>query len=355
MALPLGKVEPDAYDPSFNVSFCFSTFRYLYQRTPNCTCIGAIRYLLQIPPSLERPVKTMSRKFATTGISCKLSCYEMKIEIRRPWGFQCLAVSFSDVEVTFIADLSTIPWKSNKMPTRMCALLQPETCSPETAGKMTTLARNLTLARTEPAAQKRLAIANMALKLVGLMVNHRMISVGATATRMQNVAASRRSLIRNALSMCVAASLASAARPRSSIRKGKDMLVSRSLHFLHLLQHSNPEMKLSDPSPDKDDGCQSGFEQPDSGASGGDVQSRIIGYYESWAHDSECHGMPFDKIPVDGLTHLYFSFGYISPHDFKILPMDNQQDSLFSDLTDFKKKKSCFENHGRSWGLDFQW
>ena len=100
---------------------------------------------------------------------------------------------------------------------------------------------------------------------------------------------------------------------------------------------------LSTSSLDKDKGCQSGCEQPDSGASGGDVQSRVIGYYESWAHDSECRGMPFDKIPVEGLTHLYFSFGYISPNDFKIIPMDNQKESLFSDLTDLKKKNSALK------------
>ena len=94
---------------------------------------------------------------------------------------------------------------------------------------------------------------------------------------------------------------------------------------------------------DKDDGCQSGCEQPGSGASGGDVQSRIIGYYESWAHDSECRGMPFDKIPVEGLTHLYFSFGYISPNDFNIIPMDNQKKSLFTDLTDLKKKNQALK------------
>lgn len=48
--------------------------------------------------------------------------------------------------------------------------------------------------------------------------------------------------------------------------------------------------------------------------------------------------MPIDKIPVEGLTHLYFSFGFISPNDFKIIPMENQKESLFSDLTDLKKK-----------------
>jgi len=53
--------------------------------------------------------------------------------------------------------------------------------------------------------------------------------------------------------------------------------------------------------------------------------------------------MPFDKIPVEGLTHLYFSFGYISPNDFKIIPMDNQKASLFSDLTDLKKKNRALK------------
>jgi len=41
-------------------------------------------------------------------------------------------------------------------------------------------------------------------------------------------------------------------------------------------------------------GCQSNCDQPGSGASGGDVQSRIIGYYASWAHSSSCQGMDFD-------------------------------------------------------------
>ena len=53
--------------------------------------------------------------------------------------------------------------------------------------------------------------------------------------------------------------------------------------------------------------------------------------------------MPFDKIPVEGLTHLFFSFGYISPNDFKIIPMDNQKETLFSDLTDLKKKNGALK------------
>jgi chitinase len=53
--------------------------------------------------------------------------------------------------------------------------------------------------------------------------------------------------------------------------------------------------------------------------------------------------MPFDKIPVEGLTHLYFSFGYISPSGFQIIPMDNQKKSLFADLTDLKRKNRALK------------
>jgi chitinase len=42
----------------------------------------------------------------------------------------------------------------------------------------------------------------------------------------------------------------------------------------------------------KDDpGCQSNCEQPGSGGSNGNVQNRIISYYEAWAHDRKCQGM----------------------------------------------------------------
>jgi chitinase len=56
--------------------------------------------------------------------------------------------------------------------------------------------------------------------------------------------------------------------------------------------------------PDSTTGCQSDCDQPGSGASGGDVQSRVIGYYEAWAHDRTCSGMDFDQIPVSGLVSM---------------------------------------------------
>lgn len=52
------------------------------------------------------------------------------------------------------------------------------------------------------------------------------------------------------------------------------------------------------------DGCQSNCKQPGSGASDGNVQERIIGYYEAWNHDKSCMGMKIHQIPVESLTHV---------------------------------------------------
>lgn len=86
--------------------------------------------------------------------------------------------------------------------------------------------------------------------------------------------------------------------------------------------------------------CQSNCEQPDSGGSGGDVQSRIIGYYEAWNVNKTCIGMPLSQIPVNALTHLHFSFLSINPGDFKIVPMEGIEESLLSEFTALKSQNS---------------
>ena len=45
----------------------------------------------------------------------------------------------------------------------------------------------------------------------------------------------------------------------------------------------------------KGTGCYSNGGQLSSGASGGDVQSGAIGYYEAWAHGRKCSGMVSDS------------------------------------------------------------
>ena len=67
-------------------------------------------------------------------------------------------------------------------------------------------------------------------------------------------------------------------------------------------------------SSEKDTGCQSNCDQPQSGKSGGNVQNRIIGYYESWAHARSCSGMTFQDIPVESLTHLNCKLKHLCLH-----------------------------------------
>ena len=84
--------------------------------------------------------------------------------------------------------------------------------------------------------------------------------------------------------------------------------------------------------------CQSNCDQPGSGASGGDVQSRIIGYYEAWNYQKNCIGMRIQDIPVGSITHLHFAFGYIDPATFEVVPMDGLPSDLFSQLTALKSR-----------------
>ncbi|KAF7870544.1 hypothetical protein EAF04_004288 [Stromatinia cepivora] len=90
---------------------------------------------------------------------------------------------------------------------------------------------------------------------------------------------------------------------------------------------------------DDETSCQSNCAQPDSGSSGGDVQKRVIGYYEAWNYKKKCIGMGIQNIPVGSLTHLYYSFGYITPDDFDIIPMDDGNPPPESTLAEFAGMK----------------
>ncbi|KAK7955358.1 glycosyl hydrolases family 18-domain-containing protein [Apiospora saccharicola] len=89
---------------------------------------------------------------------------------------------------------------------------------------------------------------------------------------------------------------------------------------------------------DKELSCQSNCDQPKSGASGSNARDRVIGYYEAWVHDRKCNGMSIDQIPVGALTHLMFSFAYITPGEFQIVPMDDLDPKLFSQMSALKKQ-----------------
>jgi chitinase len=86
---------------------------------------------------------------------------------------------------------------------------------------------------------------------------------------------------------------------------------------------------------DDETSCQSNCEQPGSGSSGGDVQTRIIGYYEAWNHAKRCIGMKIQDIPIGSLTHIYYSFGYIKPETYEIVPMDDEGELSTDSFTEF--------------------
>ncbi|KAL5040878.1 hypothetical protein BDW71DRAFT_212673 [Aspergillus fruticulosus] len=86
---------------------------------------------------------------------------------------------------------------------------------------------------------------------------------------------------------------------------------------------------------DEETSCQSNCEQPGSGSSGGDVQTRIIGYYEAWNHAKRCIGMKIQDIPIGSLTHIYYSFGYIRPETYEIVPMDDEGELSTDTFTEF--------------------
>ncbi|KAK3933773.1 putative glycosyl hydrolases family 18 protein [Diplogelasinospora grovesii] len=75
-----------------------------------------------------------------------------------------------------------------------------------------------------------------------------------------------------------------------------------------------------------------------SGQGGGDVQSRIVGYYEAWKVNDVCAAvnLGMKNIPLGSLTHLIVSFGYITPGDFKIEPMPGVSGDTLSAFTAIK-------------------
>ncbi|KAI0971243.1 carbohydrate-binding module family 18 [Xylaria arbuscula] len=84
--------------------------------------------------------------------------------------------------------------------------------------------------------------------------------------------------------------------------------------------------------------CQSNCEQPSSsGKSNGDVQSRIIGYYEGWKYNADCSGVSIRNIPVGSLTHLHLAFGYITPGSYDIAMMPGVPDSVITDVMALKQ------------------
>ncbi|KAH8895714.1 hypothetical protein GQ53DRAFT_853840 [Thozetella sp. PMI_491] len=86
-------------------------------------------------------------------------------------------------------------------------------------------------------------------------------------------------------------------------------------------------------------GCQSNCGIPtSSGKTGGDVQSRIIGYYEGWNYNSGCTAVSIQSIPVGSLTHLNLAFGYITPSTWQITMMPGVPNDVITQISALKSQ-----------------
>ncbi|KAF5980123.1 glycoside hydrolase family 18 protein [Fusarium bulbicola] len=85
-------------------------------------------------------------------------------------------------------------------------------------------------------------------------------------------------------------------------------------------------------------GCQSDCEQPKPSASKSNVQQKVIAYWEAWNGNKPCGHMSPEEIPVHDITHLIFSFGFVTPGDFRITNMPDVKPNLFTQVTDLKDK-----------------
>ncbi|KAF2223854.1 hypothetical protein BDZ85DRAFT_296016 [Elsinoe ampelina] len=85
-------------------------------------------------------------------------------------------------------------------------------------------------------------------------------------------------------------------------------------------------------------GCQSNCEQPKPSGPKGNVQQKIIAYWESWNENKPCEHMSADEIPVNDISHLIYAFGFVNPGDFDIVNMPDVRPETFREVSFLKNK-----------------
>ncbi|SPJ91021.1 uncharacterized protein FTOL_13423 [Fusarium torulosum] len=76
----------------------------------------------------------------------------------------------------------------------------------------------------------------------------------------------------------------------------------------------------------------------ESGWCGANVQEKVIAYWEAWNENKPCGHMSPQEVPVHDITHLIFSFGFVTPGDFRITNMPDVKSSLLTQVADLKDK-----------------
>ncbi|KAF5676733.1 glycoside hydrolase family 18 [Fusarium denticulatum] len=81
--------------------------------------------------------------------------------------------------------------------------------------------------------------------------------------------------------------------------------------------------------------CQSNCVQPKPKSSPTNVRKRVVGYWEAWNDQHACGKMSVGEIPVNYLTHLIVSFGYIDSN-FRIANMDGLSSDVYRNVGEIK-------------------
>lgn len=83
--------------------------------------------------------------------------------------------------------------------------------------------------------------------------------------------------------------------------------------------------------------CQSYCAQPEPSAATSNVQTRIVGYWETWNNEHTCGMMNPSQIPVNLLSHLNIAFGYINSA-FQVINMDGVSPDIYSSVGNIKSR-----------------
>jgi chitinase len=90
--------------------------------------------------------------------------------------------------------------------------------------------------------------------------------------------------------------------------------------------------------------CQAGYGscaitgKPSCAKGSGSSKGRTIGYYQSWnVRTRQCNSVAPKDLDTKGYTHLFFSFGFIDPNTFSLVPAHPDDVTLMRDFTDLSK------------------
>jgi chitinase len=90
--------------------------------------------------------------------------------------------------------------------------------------------------------------------------------------------------------------------------------------------------------------CQAGYgscsiaSPPQCSEDSGSSEGRTVGYYQSWnVRQRQCDTLTPKQLNTKGFTHLFYSFAFIDPNDFSVVPAHDDDVDMMQEFTDLSK------------------